>query len=182
MAVLLLTKLVSFRSKCEVVTLCTLPPTKRKDCLRATDHVPTGRVTQRSITLAYNGSHLPHSRTYTATSRKAEHEQRVKARVKSPCRTILLRMRMVRWCIRLMRLTLVCEVIRYRLVQVRQNLKKKRLFELAARNHLFVFHSLLRLISFLSQYKKLNRFLTYVSSFSMRGHLIDWWLPMSTTG
>ena len=36
-------------------------------------------------------------------------------------RTILMRtMRMVRWCIRLTRLTLVCEVIRYRLVQVRQ--------------------------------------------------------------
>ena len=35
---------------------------------------------------------------------------------------------MVRWCIRLTRLTLVCEVIRYRLVQlqVRQNHKKKR--------------------------------------------------------
>ena len=32
---------------------------------------------------------------------------------------------MVRWCIRLTRLTLVCEVIRYRLVQVRQNLKKR---------------------------------------------------------
>ena len=32
--------------------------------------------------------------------------------------------RMVRCCIRLTRLTLVCEVIRYRLVQVRQNLKK----------------------------------------------------------
>ena len=29
-----------------------------------------------------------------------------------------------------------CEVIRYRLVQVRQNLKKKRLFGLAARNRL----------------------------------------------
>ena len=27
--------------------------------------------------------------------------------------------RMVRWCIRLTRLTLVCEVVRYRLVQVR---------------------------------------------------------------
>ena len=33
---------------------------------------------------------------------------------------------MVRWCIRRTRLTLVCEVIRYRLVQVRQNLKKKK--------------------------------------------------------
>ena len=33
-------------------------------------------------------------------------------------------LRMVRWCIRLTRLTLVCEVIRYRLVQVRQNQKK----------------------------------------------------------
>ena len=33
---------------------------------------------------------------------------------------------MVRWCIRLTRLTLVCEVIRYRLVQVRQNKNKKR--------------------------------------------------------
>ena len=32
---------------------------------------------------------------------------------------------MVRRCIRLMRLTLVCEVIKYHLVQVRQNLKKK---------------------------------------------------------
>ena len=32
---------------------------------------------------------------------------------------------MVRWCIRLTRLTLVCEMIRYRLVQVRQNLKKR---------------------------------------------------------
>ena len=42
---------------------------------------------------------------------------------------------MVRWCIRLTRLTLVCEVIRYRLVQVRQN-QKKRLFGLAARNRL----------------------------------------------
>ena len=84
MAVLLLPNLVSFRSKCEVATLCMWPPTKRRDCLRATDHVPTGSVTQRSITLAYNGLHLPHSRTNTATSRKAEHEQRVKARVKSP--------------------------------------------------------------------------------------------------
>ena len=35
-------------------------------------------------------------------------------------------MRMVRWCIRLTRLTLVCKVIRYRLVQVRQNHKKKK--------------------------------------------------------
>ena len=42
---------------------------------------------------------------------------------------------MVQWCIRLTRLTLVCKVIRYRLVQVRQNLKK-RLFGLAARNRL----------------------------------------------
>ena len=41
---------------------------------------------------------------------------------------------MVRWCIRPTRLTLVCEVIRCRLIQVRQNLKKKRLFGLAARN------------------------------------------------
>ena len=83
MAVLLLTNLASFRSKCEVVTLWTWPLTKRKDCLRSTDHVPTGSVTQRSMKLAYNGLHLPHSRTNTATSRKAEHEQRVKARVKS---------------------------------------------------------------------------------------------------
>ena len=45
-------------------------------------------------------------------------------------------MRMVRWCIQLTRLTLVCEVIRYCLVQVRQNHKKKRLFGLAARNRL----------------------------------------------
>ena len=46
-----------------------------------------------------------------------------------------LRGKMVRWCIRLTRLTLACEVIRYRLVQVRQNLEK-RLVGLAARNRL----------------------------------------------
>ena len=34
-------------------------------------------------------------------------------------------LRMMRWCTPLRRLTLVCEVIRYRLVQVRQNIKKK---------------------------------------------------------
>ena len=33
---------------------------------------------------------------------------------------------MVRWCIRLTRLTLVCEVIRYRLVQVQKKKKKKK--------------------------------------------------------
>ena len=49
----------------------------------------------------------------------------------------------VRWCVRLTRLTLLCEVIRYRLVQIRQNLKK-RLFGLAARNRL----SLSRPLSF----------------------------------
>ena len=40
--------------------------------------------------------------------------------------TLVCEVRMVRWCIRLTRLTLVCEVIRYRLVQVRQNQKKKK--------------------------------------------------------
>ena len=45
-------------------------------------------------------------------------------------------MRMVRWCIRLTRLTLVCEVIRYRLVQVRQNHKKKKDIELVAHSEL----------------------------------------------
>ena len=48
------------------------------------------------------------------------------------CRT----WKMVRWCIRLTRFTLACEVIRYHLVQVWQNLKKKKLFGLAARNRL----------------------------------------------
>ena len=33
-------------------------------------------------------------------------------------------LRIVRWCILLTRLTLVCEVIRYHLIQIRQNLKK----------------------------------------------------------
>ena len=65
---------------CDIVHVTAV---EAKDCLRATDHVPTGSVTQRSITLAYNGLHLPHSCTNTPTSRKAEHEQRVKARVKS---------------------------------------------------------------------------------------------------
>ena len=65
--------------------------------------------------------------------------------------------RMVWWCIRLTRLTLVCEVIRYHLVQVRQ-LKSKKDFSgwrpTIAFLYLFLFHSLLRLTSFLSQYKK----------------------------
>ena len=66
---------------CDIVRVTAV---EAKDCLRATDHyVPTGSVTQRSIALAYNGLHLPHSRTNTPTSRKAEHEQRVKARVKA---------------------------------------------------------------------------------------------------
>ena len=65
------------------------------------------------------------------------------------------RMRMVRWCIRLTRLTLVCEVIRYRLVQVRQNQKKDFLGwrPAIAFLYLFLFHSPLCLTSFLSQYK-----------------------------
>ena len=65
--------------------------------------------------------------------------------------------RMVLWCIRLTCLTLVCEVIRYRLVQVRQNLKKKKRLSswwpAVAFLYLFLFHSLLRLTSFPSQYK-----------------------------
>ena len=69
-------------------------------------------------------------------------------------RTILRRM--VRWCIRLTRLTLVCEVIRYRLVQVRQNQKKtfrvggpQSPFSISSSFILsFVFNT-----SFLSQYK-----------------------------
>ena len=46
------------------------------------------------------------------------------------------------WCIRLTRLTLVCEVIRHHLVRVRQNLKRKGLFGLAARNRLSLSHPL----------------------------------------
>ena len=60
---------------CDIVLVTAV---EAKNCLRATDHVSTGSVTLRSITLAYNGLHLPHSRTNTLTSRKAEHEQRVK--------------------------------------------------------------------------------------------------------
>ena len=45
-------------------------------------------------------------------------------------------LRMVRWCIRLTRLTLVCEVIRYRLVQVRQNQKKKKKISKLTARHL----------------------------------------------
>ena len=68
---------------------------------------------------------------------------------------------MVRGCIRLTRLTLVCEVIRYRLVQVRQNLKKKNFSgwrPAIAFLYLFLFHSLLRLTFFLSQYKSVKRY------------------------
>ena len=59
-------------------------------------------------------------------------------------------LRMVRWCIRLTRLTLVCKVIRYRLVQVRQNLKKdfSGWRSAIAFLYLFLFHSLLRPTSF----------------------------------
>ena len=63
---------------------------------------------------------------------------------------------MVRWCIRLTRLTLICEVIRYRLVQVRQNHTKKDFSgwrPAIAFLYLFLFHSLLRLTFFPSQYK-----------------------------
>ena len=66
--------------------------------------------------------------------------------------------KMIRWCIRLTCLTLICEVIRYRLVQVWQNLKKKKNFwgwrPAIAFLYLFLFHSLLCLSSFLSQYKQ----------------------------
>ena len=87
MAVLLLTNFLSLEVRsCDIVHVTAVAA---KDCLRATDHVPTGSVTQRSITLAYNGLHLPHSRTNTATSRKAEHEQSVYARVKSTCLDML---------------------------------------------------------------------------------------------
>ena len=53
-------------------------------------------------------------------------------------------LRIVRCCIWLTRLTLVCEVIRYRLAQVRKNLKKKKKkkkkdFGLAARNRLSLY-------------------------------------------
>ena len=44
---------------------------------------------------------------------------------------------LVRWCILLTRLTLVCEVIWYRLVQVRQNLKKKMTFRFGGPQSLF---------------------------------------------
>ena len=87
MAVLLLTNLVSFRSRCEVVTLCTWPPSKRRIVyVQPTMYRPEVSRSAQSRS-AYNGLHLPHSRTNTLTSRKAEHEQRVKARVKSTCCT-----------------------------------------------------------------------------------------------
>ena len=61
----------------------------------------------------------------------------------------------------MVRLTLVCEVIRYRLVQVRQ--KPKKDFSgwrpAIALLYLFLFHSLLCLTSFLSQYKNKNTLL-----------------------
>ena len=83
-------------------------------------------------TRAYHGFFLRFCRTWTKRYLITS-QTRVKRVRQIHHRTIfdLLR-KMVRWCIRLTRLTLVCEVIRYRLVQVRQNLKKKRLFGLAA--------------------------------------------------
>ena len=76
---------------------------------------------------------------------------------------------MVRWCIRLTRLTLVCEVIRYRLVQVRQNQKKdfSGWRPAIAFLYLFLFHSLLCLTSFLSQYKRVD-FVSSSTSFASK--------------
>ena len=67
---------------------------------------------------------------------------------------ILSDLRMVRWCIRLTHLTLVCVVIKYHLVQVWQNLNKKiKTFGLAARNHLSPSLPLLFSLYFFSQNK-----------------------------
>ena len=68
---------------------------------------------------------------------------------------------MARWYIRQTRLTLVCEVIRYRLVQVHKISKKdfSGWRPAIAFLHLFIFHSLLRLTSFPSQYKNVASFL-----------------------
>ena len=68
---------------------------------------------------------------------------------------ILSDLKMVRWCIRLTPLTLVCEVITYRLVQFRQSLKKdfSGWRPAIAFPYLFLSHSFLRLTSFLSQRK-----------------------------
>ena len=76
-------------------------------------------------------------------------------------------MRMVRWCIRLTRLTLVCEVIRYRLVQVRQNQKKKKTFRVGGPRSPFSISS-----SFILSFVLLPFFLnTKVNS---------WYLPRNT--
>ena len=66
-------------------------------------------------------------------------------------RTIL---RMVRWCSRLTRLTFVCEVRRYRLVQDKISNEKTSGWQPAiAFLYLFLFHSLLCLTFFLSRTK-----------------------------
>ena len=58
-------------------------------------------------------SGLEPSGTWSPRTRKSTHEPNAPPG----------HLRMVWWCIQLTRLTLVCEMIRYRLVQVRQNLK-----------------------------------------------------------
>ena len=77
-----------------------------------------------------------------------------------PHRTILTDdpVRMARWCIRPTRLTLVCEVIRYHLVQFNKISKKDFCgWRLAiAFLHLFPLHSFLHLTSFLSQKQKIK--------------------------
>ena len=86
-------------------------------------------------------------------------------------RTILLRGRYCR-CIQLTHLTLVCGVIRYRLVQVRQNLKnrtEKKTFRgwqpAGAFLYLFLFHSLRRLLPFFlnTQSKSITHYNNYTS-------------------
>ena len=56
--------------------------------------------------------------------KRMKEEEIEKGYCRPPTRKVFFE-RMVWWCIRRTRLTLICEVIRYRLVQVRQNLKKR---------------------------------------------------------
>ena len=78
----------------------------------------------------------------------------------------------VQWCIRQTRLTLICIVIRHRLVQVRQNPPKKTL-RLAARSRLSVslplsFSSSSYFLSFSQKKKKMNVVLSWPDALSVR--------------
>ena len=93
------------------------------------------------------------------------------------------RERIARWCIQQARLTLVCEVIRYRSVWVRQNSQKdfSGWRPAIAFLYLFLFRSLLHLTSFLSQSKNQMCFLDQRRIFPWKISNLRYWVLVRLT-